>query len=107
MIGHGKNNSVNPYNPFLNMWMCTVRKTRDGSDFYPEERVSRQDALRMWTSGAAWMQFSEKEIGSLERGKLADFVVVDGDFLKASADSLRAMEPAMTVVGGRVVYEKK
>jgi len=107
MIGHGKNNSVNPYNPFLNMWMCTVRKTRDGSDFYPEERVSREDALRMWTSGAAWMQFSEKEIGSLERGKLADFVVVDGDFLKASADTLRAMEPAMTVVGGRVVYEKK
>ena len=81
MIGHGKDNAVNPYNPFLNMWMCISRKTREGETFYPEEKVTREDALRLYTNGAAWIQFAEKERGSLESGKLADLVVIDRDYL--------------------------
>ena len=53
MIGHGKDNAVNPYNPFLNIWSCVTRKTRAGETFYPEEKISREDALRMYTTGAA------------------------------------------------------
>ncbi len=107
MIGHGKNSAVNPFNPFLNIWMCMVRKTREGNEFYPEERVSREQALRMWTNGAAWIQFSEREIGSIETGKLADLVVVNRDFLNCSLDELRGIEPVMTLVAGKIVYQSK
>lgn len=106
MIGHQKSGAVNPFNPFLNMWMCVVRKTREGAAFYPEERIGRRDALRMWTTGAAWMQFSERERGSLEVGKLADLVVIDRDFLNCTEDELRTIEPVMTIMEGRTVYER-
>ncbi|MCX6591428.1 MAG: amidohydrolase [Acidobacteria bacterium] len=107
MIGWGKDTAVNAFNPFFNIWMSVARKTREGTDFYPEERVDRRDALKMWTTGAAWIQFSEKQRGSLEVGKLADLVVVEQDFLNCSEADLRAMAPVMTMVEGRVVYERK
>ncbi len=104
MIGHDKNNAVNPFNPFLNMWISITRRTRDGSVFYPEERITRDQALRMYSQGVAWMQFAEKERGSLEVGKLADALVIDRDYLTCPEDEIRAIEPVMTVVGGRVVW---
>jgi len=82
-------------------------KMRDGQVFYPEERISREQALRMYTVGAAWMQFAEKDRGSIEVGKLADLVVIDRDFLTCPEDEIRSIEPVMTVVGGRVVYQRK
>lgn len=106
MIGFGKDTAVNPFNPFLNMWMCTVRKTRDGVDFYPEERVTREEALRMYTIDAAWLFFGEKERGSIEKGKLADMVVIDRDFLTVPLDEIRAIQPVMTIMNGKVVYQK-
>lgn len=107
MIGHNKDRAVNPFNPFFNIWMCTARKTREGADFYPEEKIDRKDALRMWTTGAAWIQFSEKQRGSLEVGKLADLVVIDRDFLNCPQDELKAIRPVMTIVEGRVVFQQK
>jgi predicted amidohydrolase YtcJ len=104
MIGHDKDNATNPFNPFLNMWISITRRMRDGSVFYPEECITREQALRMYTTGAAWMQFSEKERGSIEPGKLADLVVIDRDFLTCPEDEIRAIEPVMTIAGGRVVY---
>ena len=106
MIGHDKNNSTNPYNPFLNMWIAITRRMRDGTVFYPEERITREQALRMYTNGAAWMQFSENERGSIETGKLGDLVVIDRDFLTCPEDEVRAIEPVMTIVGGRIVAQK-
>ncbi len=107
MIGYDKNNAVNPYNPFFNMWMCVTRRMRNGKEFYPEERITRQQALHMYTTGAAWIEFAEKERGTIERGKLADAVVIDRDFLKCPVDEIRSVQPLMTIVGGRIVYEKK
>jgi predicted amidohydrolase YtcJ len=106
MIGFGKNDAVNPYSPFLNMWACVTRKTTEGTVFYPEERVSREDALRMYTNGPAWMQFAEKDRGSIEVGKYADIVVIDRDILKCPEDEIRAIQPMMTIVNGRIVFEK-
>lgn len=105
MIGFDKNGAVNPYNPFLNLWMCVARKTRDGADFYPEERVSREDALRMYTTGPAWLQFSEKDRGSIEAGKQADLVVIDRDYLTCPEDDIRRIEPLMTLVAGEVRWD--
>jgi len=106
MIGHDKNNAVNPYNPFFNMWMCVTRQMRGGGQFYPEERVSREAALRMYTAGAAWMQFEEQNRGTLEVSKFADAVVIDRDFFACPESEIRAIEPVLTIAGGRVTYGK-
>ncbi|HYM12507.1 MAG TPA: amidohydrolase, partial [Bryobacterales bacterium] len=80
MIGYDKNNAVNPYNPFLQMWIATTRQTDRGEVIHPEQRITREEALKTHTIWAAYMQFAEKERGSIERGKLADLVVIDRDY---------------------------
>jgi predicted amidohydrolase YtcJ len=107
MIGHGKDNAVNPYNPFLNIWACVTRKTTEGKVFNPEQRISREEALRMYTNGAAWAHFTEKENGSLEVGKFGDLVVIDRDLLRCPEDEIKGIQPLMTVIDGRIVYEKQ
>jgi predicted amidohydrolase YtcJ len=104
MVGWDKNLAVNAFNPFFNMWMCITRKTREGQVFYGEERITRADALRMYTNGAAWLQFDEKTRGSIEAGKLADLVVIDRDYLTCPEDEIRSIQPVMTITGGRVVH---
>ena len=106
MIGHDKNRAVNPFNPFFNMWMAITRLTRAGKEIYPEEKISREQALRMYTNGPAYLHFAEKEQGSIEAGKWADFVVIDRDYLTCPEAEIRRIEPLMTVVGGRTVYER-
>ena len=69
----------------------------------PEERISREDALRMYTSWGAWMQHAENERGSIEAGKLADLIVVDRDYLRCPVDEIREMRPLEVILNGRVV----
>jgi len=107
MIGHDKDNAVNPFNPFLNMWACVTRMTTEGKVFNAEQRITREDALRMYTMGAAWVHFTEKDNGSLELGKYGDLVVIDRDLLTVPVDEIKQVQPLMTVVDGRVVYEKR
>lgn len=106
MIGHDKDRAVNPFNPFFNMWMAITRLTRAGKEIYPEEKISREQALRMYTNGPAYLHFAEKEQGSIEAGKWADFVVIDRDYLTCPEAEIRRIEPLMTVVGGKTVYER-
>lgn len=105
MLGHDKNHAVNPFNPFLNMWMAITRRTTEGVTLYPEEAITRQEALKMHTVWAAWQEFSETKKGSLETGKLADLVVIDRDFLTCSVEDIRRIEPLLTIVGGKAVYD--
>lgn len=106
MLGHDKNRSVNPYNPFFGMWMTLTRRTTENRTLFPEERVTREEAIRMWTTWAAWLHFSEKEQGSIEPGKLADLVVIDRDILTCPEDEIRRIEPLMVVLDGRIVERK-
>jgi len=103
MIGHDKNGAVNAFNPFFNMWACITRRTSAGQVVYPQEKITRQEALKMWTIWAAYLQFAEKSRGSLEPGKFADLVVIDRDFLTCAEDDIRRIEPVATMVNGHVV----
>jgi len=104
MIGHDKNRAVNAFNPFFNMWMSISRKTREGKLIYPEEKITREQALRMYTNGSAYLHFSEKTLGSLEAGKLADLVIIDKNFLTCPEDDIRHIQALATVVEGKLVY---
>jgi predicted amidohydrolase YtcJ len=106
MIRFDSRNAINPYHPFLGMWMAVTRKTRDGTVLGTDEIITRQQALHMWTLAGAWLSFEEKIKGSIEPGKLADMVVISKDFLRCSVDEIKDIEALVTVGGGRVVYEK-
>ena len=103
MILHDKNKAINPYNPFLGMWACVTRKTVRGTVVHPEECITREEALKMYTIWAAYRQFLEASRGSIETGKLADMVVVDRDYLTCPEDQIKDIQPVMVILGGKVV----
>ena len=107
MFGLDRNEALNPFNPFLTIYAATTRRTEDGRLVGANQAVSREEALRMMTSMAARFSFDETTRGSIETGKLGDFVVLDDDFLTAPADRLRTLRPDLTVVGGRVAFERR
>ncbi len=106
MIGYDKNKAINPYNPFLGMWTAVTRKTSRGNVVHPEEKVTREEALKMYTTWAAYRQFAEQVKGSIEPGKLADLVVVDRDYLTCSDDQIKDIEPVMTILDGKIVFRR-
>jgi predicted amidohydrolase YtcJ len=106
MTGFDKNRATNPYNPFHGMWIAVTRKMSDGRVLYPEERLTREEALRMYTIAPAFLNLDDSKKGSLEAGKYADFVVIDRDYLTCPEDEIRSIEPVMTVIGGKVRFRK-
>lgn len=107
MIKFDPREALNPYDPFLGMWMVVTREAADGSVHNPEQRVTREQALRMWTWNAAYLSFDEDVKGSLEPGKYADFVVLDRDILTCPVDEIRETRALETVLGGRTVYKRE
>ena len=106
MQGFDPNSSLNPYNPFLAMQIAVLRRTEGGQVFGPDQRVSREEALRMVTIDAAWTSFDETRKGSIEVGKLGDLAILTGDFMATPAERLHEIRSATTIVGGKVVYER-
>jgi predicted amidohydrolase YtcJ len=100
----GSLRSVNPYNPFLGMWIAISRRALGLSEpLVPEEALSREQAVRLYTTNNAWILGLEKEAGSLEAGKLADLIVIDRDVLSCPVDEIRETAVLETYVGGRLV----
>ena len=94
------------YNPFLGIYYALTRKSKDGASgpLNPEERLTVKQALYAYTVGSAYAEFMEKEKGSLEPGKLADFIVVDKNPLELAPEELKEIKVLYTFVGGRQVY---
>ena len=106
MIGHGRNDAVNPYNPFLGIWTSVTRLTRAGTVIHPEQRISRLESLKAYTFNSAYLTGQEKIKGSIETGKVADFVIIDRDFLKCPESELKDIEPQAVYIGGKEVWKR-
>jgi predicted amidohydrolase YtcJ len=91
-------------NPFHNIWCAVTRKTFTGRTIDPEQRISREQALAMYTRHAAHAAFWEDSRGTLEVGKLADVVVLDRDLDSVADEQLDQVGVEHTIVDGRVVY---
>ena len=86
----GSLRSINPYNPWLAMWITVGRKCRFMDEpLHPEGGLTREEAIRLYTINNAQILFLEKECGSLELGKRADFIIIDRDVLKCPLDDLK------------------
>jgi predicted amidohydrolase YtcJ len=88
------------------MWFAIQRLNSQGEEVSPAERISREQALRMYTAGAAYLQFAEDQRGSIEVGKLADLVVIDRDFLSCPLEELKAIRVEMTIIQGSIVFPR-
>ncbi len=101
----GSMRSVNPYNPFLGIWIALTRTPR-GMDkpLHPEQVITRAEAIRFYTINNAFLTFEEAEKGSLETAKLADFIVLDRDILTCPVDEIRDIQVESTYLGGKLVY---
>jgi predicted amidohydrolase YtcJ len=106
MFGLDRDEAMNPYNPFLTIYTATTRRTESGAIVSGDEAVTREEALRMMTSAAARFSFDEADRGTIQPGRLADFVVLDENILTCPPDRLRSIRADMTIVGGQVAYER-
>ncbi len=99
---------VAPPTPLEGIYAAVTRRTLDDKNpngWIPEQKISVEDALRAYTINAAFASFEEKIKGSLEKGKLADFVLLDKDITKIAPETIRDVKVLKTIVGGKVVYK--
>jgi hypothetical protein len=107
MLKIGDLRAINPYNPFLAMWTTITRRAKwyDGQ-LHPEEALTRRQAIEFYTRNNAQLIFWENEIGSLEVGKRADFIVIDRDLLTCPEDDIKETRVLQTWLEGRKVFER-
>jgi hypothetical protein len=87
------------------MWITLARlPRRAGQPLHPEQRLTRAQAIRLYTINNAFLTFEEREKGSLEKGKLADIIILKHDILTCPEDAVKDIEVAQTYLGGRLVY---
>jgi Predicted metal-dependent hydrolase with the TIM-barrel fold len=83
-----------------------TRQLKDGSTFYPEQKMSREEAVYSYTMANAKAQFEEKDKGSIEVGKYADFVMLSNNLLTCSDSAILQTKVLKTIVGGKVLFGK-
>jgi len=87
-------------NPLLGIWAAVTRKS------FPQERLSVEEALKLYTINAAYISFEENVKGSIEIGKFADLTVLSDNPLEIQPDKIKDIKVEMTIVGGNVVYSR-
>ncbi|MBE0573231.1 MAG: amidohydrolase [Ignavibacteriaceae bacterium] len=110
VVAFGTDWPVAPLNPLFGIYAAVTRQTVDGKNpngWIPEEKISVEDAIKCYTLNAAYASFEEKIKGSIEVGKLADFVVLSDDILTIDPDKIKDVNVEMTIFDGEIVYEKK
>ncbi len=103
----GSLRAINFYDPWLAMWTAMTRHAHWlDRPLHSEQALSRVEAIRFYTINNAYLHFAERQRGSLEPGKLADFIVVDRDILNCPLDDMKDTQVLQTWIGGKLVYEK-
>jgi predicted amidohydrolase YtcJ len=105
-VSSGTDSAVVPYPPFWTLYHFITRNTISGGVMGPDQKISREEALRAATLGNAYLTFEENLKGSIESGKLADLLVLTEDILTCPEKSIENMGVAMTVAGGRIVFTR-
>jgi predicted amidohydrolase YtcJ len=96
---------VASYNPWISLyWMVTGRTVGGTQLASPENRLSREEALRLYTVGTAWFSGEEEVKGRIAPGQLADFAILSADYMTVPEEQIRRIESVLTVTGGDVVY---
>ncbi len=99
--------ATNPWDPWLGIWIAVTRQTDRAGVLNADQKLSRIEALRLYTINNARLHSEEAEKGSIEPGKLADLILLDRDPLTCAEDDLKTTEVLWTMVGGQVVYEAR
>ncbi len=109
-LAFGTDWPVAPLNPLLGIYAAVTRATLDGKHpdgWFAEQKLTLEEALSAYTAGSAYAAFQENEKGSISPGKLADVVVLSDDLFSIPPEKIKDVQVVLTVVGGRVVYQKK
>jgi len=106
-LAFGTDYSVEPLNPMEGLYAAVSRKDRQGEEgdgWFPEEKISMEEAIEYYTLGAAYSQFMEDRKGMLKEGYLADIVITDKDLLTIPEEEIMTTKIVTTILGGKVVY---
>jgi predicted amidohydrolase YtcJ len=106
MLASGTDSPVTPYPPFPSLWASIARKTEvKGIQMGTDQKISREEAIKLYTVNGAYHTFEEYIKGSIEPGKLADLIVIDRDILMCPEDDIKDTKVLMTILGGKTVYK--
>jgi predicted amidohydrolase YtcJ len=106
-LAFGSDWPVAPLNPIAGLYAAVTRRTIDGKNpggWYPEQKITLEEAIEAFTMGSAYAEFSENQKGSITPGKFADLVVLDADLFAIAPEKIQEVRVANTIVGGRLVY---
>jgi predicted amidohydrolase YtcJ len=107
LVGNGTDTPVEDVDPIQCYYASVSRRLKDGTVFFPDQRMSRMEALRSYTINNAYAAFEEGSKGSLKVGKLADVTVLSRDILTVAEDEIRSAKVDYTIVGGKVMFERE
>jgi len=107
LVSNGTDTPVEDVSPIANFYSAVTRKMKTGKVFFAGQSMSRAEALRSLTLNAAYAAFEEEIKGSLAPGKLADIVVLSQDLMTVAESEIRNTQVLYTILGGKVVYQKK
>jgi predicted amidohydrolase YtcJ len=106
MVGGGTDSPVTPYYPFPCLWTSITRRSElRGTQMGTKQKITRKEAIKMYTINSAFLSFEENIKGSLEQGKLADMIVIDRDILTCPEDDIKGTKVLTTYLDGKVIYE--
>ncbi len=106
VVTNGTDAPVEDVDPIASFYATVSRRLNDGRVFYPDQRMSREEALRSYTINGAYAAFEEDSKGSLTPGKLADVTVLSQDIMTIAEDEIPTTEVVYTIIGGKVVYSR-
>jgi len=107
VVGNGTDTPVEDVDPIQCYYASVSRRLKDGTVFFPDQRMSRMEALRSYTVNNAYAAFEEGSKGSLKVGKLADVTVLSGDILTMPESEIPSAKVDYTIVGGKVLYQRE